>query len=140
MKAKMWIMIPILCALLLALPGGTGAQGPAPPGNVDAQTALGTNFTYQGYLTDNDTPANGAYDLQFKLYDALSNGVQIGSTVTQEDVAVTKGVFTVELDFGEGAFDGNARYLEIGVRAGDSADPYTTLTPRQPLTAAPYAF
>lgn len=140
MKNKMWMTIPILCVLLLALAGSTGAQGPAPQGDVGAQAAaLGTAFTYQGRLTDNDAPAGGTYDFEFKLYDALSDGTQVGSTVTQESVAVTEGVFTVQLDFGASAFGGDARYLEVGVRAGGSADPYTPLSPRQPLTAAPYA-
>jgi hypothetical protein len=35
----------------------------------------------------------------------------------------------------------SARYLEIGVRPGNAApaDPYTKLTPRQPITSVPYA-
>ncbi|MGB3906287.1 MAG: hypothetical protein WBB22_15360, partial [Anaerolineae bacterium] len=48
------------------------------------------------------------------------------------------GLFTVQLDFGP-AFDGSKLWLQIGVRPGDSAGPYTTLTERQELTAAPYA-
>jgi hypothetical protein len=54
-------------------------------------------------------------------------------------VPVTEGIFTAELDFGA-VFDGTALYLEIGVRPDGSADPYTTLSPRQSLTAAPFAF
>lgn len=100
--------------------------------------ALGTGFTYQGKLTDGGVPANGMYDLEFKLYDALSGGSPVGSTVTQGDVTVTAGLFTVQLDFGN-VFDGTALYLEIGVRPGVSTGAYTALTPRQSLTATPYA-
>jgi hypothetical protein len=40
--------------------------------SVYAQT---TAFSYQGQLNDNGVPANGAYDLQFTLYDsATTNG------------------------------------------------------------------
>ena len=35
---------------------------------------------------------------------------------------------------------GNERWLEIGVRPGNSIDAYVYLAPRQPLTATPYAF
>ncbi len=99
---------------------------------------VGAGFTYQGKLTDGGIPANGTYDIEFKLYDALSGGSQVGSTVTQGDVTVTAGLFTVQLDFGN-VFDGTALYLEIGVRPGASAGAYTALVPRQALTAAPYA-
>lgn len=57
---------------------------------------------YQGQLQDNAAPANGAYDLQFRLYDALSPGAQVGPTLCVNDVAVTNGLFTVELNFGAG--------------------------------------
>jgi hypothetical protein len=99
-----------------------------------AQTS---SFTYQGRLTDNSLPANGPYDCQFKLFDALSDGAQISSTVSINGVTVNSGVFTVTLDFGPGAFPGAARFLEISVRQGAAA--FTTLSPRQPVTATPYA-
>jgi hypothetical protein len=52
---------------------------------------------------------------------------------------VSNGLFAVTLDFGASAFNGSARWLEIGVRTNGSADPYTVLRPRQPITATPYA-
>jgi hypothetical protein len=55
-----------------------------------------------------------------------------------EGVSVSSGVFTVELDFGA-AFGSTALYLQIGVSPGDSQAEYTPLSPRQKLTAAPYA-
>jgi hypothetical protein len=99
---------------------------------------VGTAFTYQGRLTDGGSPANGEYDFRFELYDAVSGGSQVGSMVPKENTAVTDGLFTVELNFGSGVFNGDARYLEIGVRPG-SGGTYTTLSPRQALTPAPYA-
>ncbi|HMV85602.1 MAG TPA: tail fiber domain-containing protein [Blastocatellia bacterium] len=97
-------------------------------------------FTYQGKFTDAGQPANGNFDLQFKLFDAASGGTQQGaSPVTLEDVVVTNGVFTVQLDFGAGAFPGAARFLEISVRPGASTGAFTLLTPRQPLQSTPYA-
>src|SRR6266581_1880802 len=59
-----------LLALLLAFIVTTGAF---------AQT---TSFAYQGRLTDSGNPANGNYDLQFALFDNLSGGIQIGSTLS----------------------------------------------------------
>jgi len=63
-------------------------------------SALSTGFTYQGRLTDGGTPADGAYDFQFNLYAAAVGGAALTSPVTLEDVTVTDGLFTVQLDFG----------------------------------------
>jgi hypothetical protein len=69
----------------------------------------------------------------------LTDGSQVAAPLTRTDVAVSEGLFTVQLDFGVGAFAGEAHWLEIAVHcpAGDGA--YATLAPRQPLTPAPYA-
>jgi hypothetical protein len=44
-----------------------------------------------------------------------------------------------DLDFGSGVFNGEARWLEISVQCPTGSGDYTTLTPRQALTPAPYA-
>lgn len=107
--------------------------------------AQGSAFTYQGRLTDGGAPPTSNYELEFRLFDAASGGTQqpqptpvtIQFTGAQA-VAVTGGVFTVQLDFGAAAFPGAVRYLEIGVRhVGDAS--FTTLTPRQPISSTPYA-
>ena len=103
---------------------------------------MGTAFTYQGHLYDANHAADGLYDFQFNLYDANSGGSRIGSDVNVADVDVIDGYFTVQLDFNDpNAFNGDARWLEIGVRPGDQNDPntYTPLVPRQEITPAPYA-
>jgi hypothetical protein len=101
--------------------------------------ALGTAFTYQGQLEQSGAPTNGTCDLQFSLFDALSGGNQAGTTLTVTPVNVTDGLFSVQLDFGGSAFDGNDRWLQVAVRCPTGSGNYTTLAPRQPLTAAPYA-
>lgn len=98
----------------------------------------GTAFTYQGKLDRGGSPASGSFDLEFKLWDAASGGSQVGSTQTVNALPITNGLFTVTLDFGGGAFDGNARWLEIAVQGpGDGG--FTLLAPRQSMTVAPYA-
>jgi hypothetical protein len=97
-----------------------------------------SGFTYQGRLTDGGTPANGNYDLQFALFEAVDGNNQIGQTQAISNVGVSGGVFTVTLDFGANAFSGANRFLEISARPGGAAA-FTLLTPRQPITATPYA-
>ena len=104
-----------------------------------AQTPLGTEFTYQGQLKDGGIPANDDYDFLFRLFDSPNAGTQVGGDVLIDDWSVSDGLFTVQLDFGSNVFTGDAIWLEAAVRPGQSGNPYTVLSPRQPLTAAPYA-
>jgi hypothetical protein len=100
-----------------------------------AQTSV---FTYQGKLTDTNAAANGQYDFTFKLFD--SGGTQIGADAVRDDVQVSGGIFTVNLDFGASAFSSSGtRFLEISVRTGASTGAFTPLSPRQEITSAPFA-
>ncbi len=101
--------------------------------------AQSTAFTYQGRLRDNTVPATGVFDLRFALYDVATDGHQVGSFVTADDVPVTNGLFCVVLDFGVNAFPGADRWLEISLRPGAEIGDYIVLTPRRALTATPYA-
>src|SRR5437016_4797566 len=96
--------------------------------------AQGTAFTFHGQLTDNGTPANGTYDLEFRLFDQITGGTQQGGVNAFEDLDINNGLFTTKLDFGSDVFDGGARWLEIAVRPGASTGPFTTLVPRQQIT------
>ncbi len=95
-----------------------------------------TAFTYQGQLRDGGTNANGTYTMVFNLYDAVTNGNQIGSTLTSSPT-LANGLFTVNLDFGAGAFNGAARWLDITIQSGTNAA--ETLTPRVQVLPTPYA-
>jgi hypothetical protein len=104
---------------------------------------LGTAFTYQGQLQLSGAPADGPCDFQFALYDAAAGGAQLGTTQTLTTIGVTDGLFTVQLNeggqFGADAFVGEQRWLQIGVRCPAGTGGYTALSPRQQLTATPYA-
>lgn len=99
---------------------------------------LTTSFTVQGELAQSGLPATGPVDLRFRLYDSLNGPGQIGSSLATTGIALSGGRFTVILDFGSVAFAGQRRWLEIDVSAA-GAGVYTTLAPRQELTAAPNA-
>lgn len=152
------IVLLALAGILLALawPASLAARSQAPdplgtapesqmldssaPGAPQAPLApVGTGFTYQGHLEVSGNPASGSFDLQFSLFDAAAAGTQVGATQTKDNVALTDGFFTVELDFGVSAFGGGQRFLQIGVRPGASAGAFTGLAPRQELNPAPYA-
>ena len=94
-----------------------------------------TEFTYQGSLKDGANLANGPYDFEFALYDG--GGSQLGAALTRNGVVVANGIFSVSLDFGN-QFPGAGRLLEIRVRISGGGG-FTTLSPRQPVSSAPYS-
>lgn len=112
--------------ILLAASSGSGAF------------AQGTAFTYQGRLQDGASAANGSYELRSTLHNTSSGGGTVAGPITNKPVLVSNGLFAVTLDFGGAAFDGNPRWLEIGVRTNGGMS-FEPLIPRQPVTSAPYA-
>ncbi|HAB18348.1 MAG TPA: hypothetical protein PLX89_17075 [Verrucomicrobiota bacterium] len=100
--------------------------------------AQSTTLTYQGRLTSDGNPANGSYDFQFTLFDTESEGNPVGYPMVAAAVEVAQGLFTVPLDFGANVFSGQDRWLGIAVRRAGT-DEFTPLSPRQPITATPYA-
>ena len=120
-----------LLMLMLLIPFAVAQAGP-----------VNGEFTYQGRLVLEELPVTGSADFKFYLYDAQNSGSQVGVVLQLDDVSVENGLFTVVLDFGVPAFDGNDRWLEILVRSPhdpNDTDPFTALDPRQQLTAVPYA-
>jgi hypothetical protein len=125
-------------ALLLAAPLSPLLTTGLGPGSAVA-APLSTEFTYQGQLLLNGVSSTGLYDLRLTLWDALTLGTQIGSQVTLSGVAVTNGLFTTTLNFTDpAAFNGSDRWMQIAVATAGSGT-FTTLSPRQKVTAAPYA-
>jgi hypothetical protein len=116
------------------------------PGLADA---LGTGFTYQGKLDSSGSPVNDTVHMRFSLWDAAGSGTppvggaQLGTSQILSSVPVAGGVFTVLLDdadqFGANAFNGDARWLQIEVCSDPACNSSTVLSPRQPVTPAPYA-
>lgn len=100
-----------------------------------AATAQTTEFSYQGFLNDNNASANGSFDFEFRLFDVSTGGTALAAQ-QRTNITVINGVFSVTLDFG--GFPAATRYLEIAVRPSGSGA-LTTLTPRSKILSTPYA-
>src|ERR1700759_3099287 len=95
---------------------------------------VGTAFTYQGDLKVTGAPANGAFDFEFALFDVADGSTGL-SSIDLDDVNVSNGLFTVQLDYTDVPFSAaQAYFLEVRVRNGGSKDAYTVLLPRQSIT------
>ena len=107
-------------------------------GTASGQADMGTAFKYQGELEHLGQLVSASCDFRLCLYDAATGGNLVADPLELPGVLVTDGRFTAMLDFGEDAFPGDARWLEIAVCC-PSACPPQTLAPRQALTPAPHA-
>lgn len=99
---------------------------------------LTSAFSYQGQLKNINGAVNGVCDFQFTLWEAADASASL-ATRTHTNVSVTNGLFTIpDLEFGN-VFYGFQRWLGIAVRCPSGSGDYTTLTPRQAISAVPYA-
>jgi len=122
------------CMLLAASGSASGVSADAPrPARIGPAATVGAKISYQGQLTDAaGQPLSGSHDFNFQLWNDPTAGTLLGSNIIRSGVAVTAGLFTVELDVPAEYFDGRGLWLRIGVDGG-------FLTPRQELLPVPYA-
>ncbi|MBI5635122.1 MAG: putative metal-binding motif-containing protein [Nitrospirae bacterium] len=105
-----------------------------------AEATVPQTINYQGFLTNTaGQPVNGPVTIVFSLYDMDSGGTALWSE-THQNVDLIKGVYSVILGNGNPTpvvinlpFD--VQYY-LGVKVGTDQE----MTPRQVLTAVPYAF
>ena len=142
MHGKLSLVAYVLVISLLMSTSGVSAQEESPE-NPTGQLAspLTTAFTYQGRLKDTSGPVNNNCDFEFKLFASAGGNDQVGASQPRNNLLVEDGYFTVDdLDFGVGAFQGEARWLEVAVRCPAGSGDFELLAPRQELTAAPHAW
>lgn len=94
-----------------------------------AQAASG-KITYQGQLRESGVPVTASRDMIFRVYTASTGGSAVWSSGTQS-VSVVSGLFRVALQ-PTGVNWESTIYMEVTVDG-------TTLSPREELTASPYA-
>jgi hypothetical protein len=102
-------------------------------------TPVDQTFTYQGQLRSSGQLVNGIADLKISLWDADVGGAQIGSANTFNALQLADGRFACGLNFGSAAFDGSNRWIQLEFRNPAGTGQYLTLSPRDKITATPYA-
>ncbi len=135
-----WVVGYVIAIAALAV--GAGVVMALPSSGQQARpssAAIGSAFTYQGFLESTGAQVSGSCDFQFGLYDSLLTGSQVGATTTITALTVENGLFATPLDFGSTAFVGESRFLSISVRCPTGSGQYVALSPRQAITPAPQA-
>jgi hypothetical protein len=102
-------------------------------------TPLEQTFTYQGQLRNAGQLVSGPVDLKISMWDADTGGSQVGSTNTFNAMQLNDGRFACGLNFGNAAFDGSNRWIQVEFRNPAGSGQYQALSPRDKITATPYA-
>jgi hypothetical protein len=98
-----------------------------------------STFTYQGQLRNAGQLVNGNVDVRFTLWDSDVAGSQIGTANSFNNYPLTDGRFALGLNFGNGAFNGDQRWVQVEFRSPAGVGQYLTLNPRDKIMATPYA-
>ena len=100
---------------------------------------LDSTFNYQGQLRNAGQLVNGNVDVRFTLWDSDVAGSQIGTANSFNNYPLTDGRFALGLNFGNGAFNGDQRWVQVEFRSPAGVGQYLTLAPRDKILATPYA-
>jgi hypothetical protein len=125
-------VIGLASLALIAASGGARADGPE-SSRIAQAGMVAARISYQGRVTDHSgKPLESKHNFAFEWWSGPTGGTQFGDTTARQDIPVTDGVFTVDLDVPSDVADGRAIWLNIGV---DGA----RLAPLQELLPVPYA-
>ncbi len=120
--------------LMVLIASTVRASGDDPSGGIPM--IPGTKFNYQGEVIYNGSPANGIFDVRFKLFNMLTGGTELISV--DQTITIVDGLLNTELDFGDAAYEGQSVWLEILIEQPNIPG-YFILSPRVPINNAPYA-
>jgi hypothetical protein len=102
-------------------------------------TPLDQTFTYQGQLRNAGQLVSGPVDLRITMWDSDTAGSQVGTANSFNAMQLTDGRFACGLNFGNAAFDGTNRWIQVEFRNPAGSGQYLALNPRDKITATPYA-
>jgi hypothetical protein len=102
-------------------PGDSPPEDPAPREPVSVEGDVRSAFSYQGVLREDGAAVTGSRDMTFRLYSNSACTTVVSGVITKPDVPVTNGLFSVELAFSHGYFNGQELWLGIGVEGTNVA-------------------
>jgi hypothetical protein len=124
----------LMLSVLLALSHGLAQEDtpdPQPREAVSVEGAVASKFSYQGVLREDGAPVTGERDMAFRLYSNDACTTNVSGVISKPDETVTDGLFSVELAFSHGYFNGEELWLGVRVEG--------TLVACQEIMPVPYA-
>jgi hypothetical protein len=117
MSRKWLVSLSVTLGMLILLwaIGSAMAQGPEPQGDISAAATVNSRISYQGVLTEGGTPVTGNRNMVFSFYTNNTCSAVAVLQVTKNNVPVTDGLFSVELDVTHAVFWGQGLWLEVEV-------------------------
>ncbi len=100
--------------------------------------SLNSTTTFQGSLNFEGVPANGTFDIAYRVVSSAADAADDsgGPMQTNRAVTVSQGVFTTEIEIPLAALDWAQRFLDLQIRpSGDGV--FQPLAPRLPITPVP---
>jgi hypothetical protein len=95
--------------------GPESEEAAQPQGGVSVADAVNSRISYQGMVEESGSPVNGTRDITFNFYtNETCSGVAVYDT-TENDVPITDGLFSVDVDIGQNYFWGEGLWLEVEV-------------------------
>ncbi|MDJ0654900.1 MAG: hypothetical protein QNJ40_12135 [Xanthomonadales bacterium] len=95
-------------------------------------------FVYQGRLLESGVAANGVFDFELELFDAVETGSSLSPALTLPAQTVESGLVSLPLDAMSLPAEMDGLWVELRVRA-QGAPGFTTLLPRQRFESTPTA-
>jgi len=108
--------------------------------SINCLQAATTAFNYQGQVMYEGAPANGSFDIKFRLYDNPDN-MAINSELSEitQTLVIEDGLLNTELDFGDIFFDGQDLWIHLFIQDPTGTPGFFSLMPRVAINSAPYA-
>ncbi len=129
------VMLVLFSGALLIFSRAPAVEG-APPvqkGNVSIAAIVESKISYQGVLKEGGNSVTGTRNMTFRFYSDNGCAVQVGSDIAKFGVAVTNGLFNVQLEVNHDDFQGQPLWL--GVDVGNTGSNVVC----QEIMPAPYA-
>ncbi len=113
-------ILSLIGALLLGVSFGK-AQEPqpneaqSPSEELAVEATVASKISFQGVLKEGGNPVNGTRNMVFRLYSDNTCTTKVGSDITKNNVSLSNGLFSVDLDVPAVQFNGQALWIQVEI-------------------------